>query len=229
MTHGSLALKLRVLRAEKALTIEQAAARAGVTPETISDAERGRRHPYLPTLRKLAKAYNVPVEELLSAEEVASSATPWMDHPRVQEWLIDHRHMSREEFLSWAGELESLQEVEHAIAELYETREALLSDLDNREVRKGLFLRRSGLPTKEERIKEALRPARDVWKLKWEIRREYGVRENALVNYSRVLFIEGAADDYLIRSPSEARGEHDHEHHKQMLEARRRVLLEEKY
>jgi transcriptional regulator with XRE-family HTH domain len=69
MTHGSLALKLRVLRAEKALTIEQAAARAGVTPETISDAERGRRHPYLPTLRKLAAAYDVPVEELLAEEE----------------------------------------------------------------------------------------------------------------------------------------------------------------
>jgi len=67
--HGSLALKLRVLRAEQALTIEQAAERASVTPETISDAERGRRHPYLPTLRKLAKAYKVPVEELLSAEE----------------------------------------------------------------------------------------------------------------------------------------------------------------
>jgi transcriptional regulator with XRE-family HTH domain len=67
--HRSLALKLRVLRAERALTIEQAAERAGVTPETISDAERGRRHPYLPTLRKLADAYEVPVEELLSAEE----------------------------------------------------------------------------------------------------------------------------------------------------------------
>jgi transcriptional regulator with XRE-family HTH domain len=68
MTHGSLALRLRVLRAEQALTIEQAAARAGVTPETISDAERGRRHPYLPTLRKLAAAYGVPVEELLARE-----------------------------------------------------------------------------------------------------------------------------------------------------------------
>ena len=44
MTHESLALKLRVLRAERALTIEQAARQAGVTPETISDAERGRRH-----------------------------------------------------------------------------------------------------------------------------------------------------------------------------------------
>ncbi len=68
MTQRSLALKLRVLRAERALTIEQAATRAGVTPETISDAERGRRNPYLPTLRKLAAAYDVPVEELLASE-----------------------------------------------------------------------------------------------------------------------------------------------------------------
>src|SRR5215203_3451255 len=68
MTHGSLALRLRVLRAEQALTIEQAAARAGVTPETLSDAERGRRHPYLPTLRKIAKGYNISIKELLAAE-----------------------------------------------------------------------------------------------------------------------------------------------------------------
>jgi transcriptional regulator with XRE-family HTH domain len=68
---GGLALKLRVLRAERALTIEQAAERAGVMPDTISDAERGRRHPYLPTLRKLAAGYDVPVEELLEAEEPA--------------------------------------------------------------------------------------------------------------------------------------------------------------
>jgi transcriptional regulator with XRE-family HTH domain len=68
MTHGSLALKLRVLRAERALTIEQAASLAGVTPETVSDAERGRRRPYLPTLRKLAAAYGVPVGELLASE-----------------------------------------------------------------------------------------------------------------------------------------------------------------
>jgi len=69
MASDSLALKLRVLRAERALTIEEAAKQAGVTPETISDAERGRRHPYLPTLRKLAAGYQVPVEELLELED----------------------------------------------------------------------------------------------------------------------------------------------------------------
>jgi transcriptional regulator with XRE-family HTH domain len=65
---GGLALKLRVLRAERALTIVQAAERAGVMPETISDAEHGRRHPQLGTLHKIAEGYGVPLEDLLRAE-----------------------------------------------------------------------------------------------------------------------------------------------------------------
>jgi transcriptional regulator with XRE-family HTH domain len=92
MTHGSLALKLRVLRAERALTIEQAAAKAGVTPETVSDAERGRRHPYLPTLRKLAAAYDVPVEELLAreAEEPVLAGAPGKaEAPQAGPSLLD--------------------------------------------------------------------------------------------------------------------------------------------
>jgi transcriptional regulator with XRE-family HTH domain len=38
---------------------------SGVAKETISQIERGERHPYDRTLAKLAKAYDVPVEELL--------------------------------------------------------------------------------------------------------------------------------------------------------------------
>jgi transcriptional regulator with XRE-family HTH domain len=60
-----LARKLRVLRAERGWTLNQAAERAGVQPETISDAEHGKRRPYTPTLTKIAKGYGVPVEELL--------------------------------------------------------------------------------------------------------------------------------------------------------------------
>jgi transcriptional regulator with XRE-family HTH domain len=65
MMYGSLALRLRVLRAERGWTLNQAAERAGVQPETISDAEHGERRPYAPTLAKIAAAYGVPVEELL--------------------------------------------------------------------------------------------------------------------------------------------------------------------
>jgi transcriptional regulator with XRE-family HTH domain len=63
--HESLARKLRVLRAERGWTLNQAAERAGVQPETISDAEHGKRRPYTPTLTKIARGYGVRVEELL--------------------------------------------------------------------------------------------------------------------------------------------------------------------
>jgi transcriptional regulator with XRE-family HTH domain len=38
---GSLARKLRVLRAERGLTLRQAAEQAGVRPGTLSELERG--------------------------------------------------------------------------------------------------------------------------------------------------------------------------------------------
>jgi hypothetical protein len=150
-----------------------------------------------------------------------------MNHPEVDDWLREHRHMDREAFLSWAEELASLEEVEQAIAELHETRDSMLDDLQNPEVLKRLFPRRRGFATKEERIREALRPGKIAWKLGWEIRHEYGARETALVNYSRVLFIEGAVDDYLVFDIDRV-SEHARERHERMLEARRRVL-EEKY
>jgi transcriptional regulator with XRE-family HTH domain len=69
LLHGSLATRLRVLRAERGLTVRDAAGLSGVAKETISQIERGERHPYDRTLAKLARAYEVPVEELLSVEE----------------------------------------------------------------------------------------------------------------------------------------------------------------
>ena len=61
----SLGHRLRVMRAERGLSLREAARRAGVVKETISDIERGHTHPYDVTLAKLARAYDVPVEELL--------------------------------------------------------------------------------------------------------------------------------------------------------------------
>jgi transcriptional regulator with XRE-family HTH domain len=60
----SLGHRLRVMRAERGLSLREAARRAGVVKETISDIERGHTHPYDVTLAKLARAYDVPVEEL---------------------------------------------------------------------------------------------------------------------------------------------------------------------
>jgi transcriptional regulator with XRE-family HTH domain len=66
---GPIALKLRDLRAEMGLTQKQAAELAGVTPETLSDLESGKRLPYMPTLTKIARGYGVPMEELVGEEE----------------------------------------------------------------------------------------------------------------------------------------------------------------
>jgi transcriptional regulator with XRE-family HTH domain len=63
----TLARKLRVLRAERGLTLREAEELTGVDKDTLSKIERGLRYPYDVTLSKLAKGYSVPVEELLKA------------------------------------------------------------------------------------------------------------------------------------------------------------------
>jgi transcriptional regulator with XRE-family HTH domain len=67
----SLGHKLRLMRAERGLSLREAARRAGVVKETISDIERGHTHPYDVTLAKLAKVYDIPLEELLEEPALA--------------------------------------------------------------------------------------------------------------------------------------------------------------
>jgi transcriptional regulator with XRE-family HTH domain len=74
MMQGSLAESLRILRAQRGLTLTDAAERAGVTRDTLSDLERGKRHAYMPTLAKIAKGYGVPVEDLLEEPALAGKA-----------------------------------------------------------------------------------------------------------------------------------------------------------
>ena len=68
MPQVPIAVKLRVLREERGLTHKEAAELANVTPQTLIDLERGKRPPYMPTVTKLARAYGVPVEELVEEE-----------------------------------------------------------------------------------------------------------------------------------------------------------------
>jgi transcriptional regulator with XRE-family HTH domain len=74
MMQGSLAEKLRVLRARMGLSLTEAASRAGVTRDTLSDLEHGKRQPYMPTLAKIADGYGVPVEDLLEEPALAGKA-----------------------------------------------------------------------------------------------------------------------------------------------------------
>jgi transcriptional regulator with XRE-family HTH domain len=240
----TLARKLRVLRAERGLTLREAEQLTGVDKDTLSKIERGLRHPYDVTLSKLARGYEVPVEDLLEervplseAPESEPAPTPaptqesLMSRTEVDEWLIEQGHKDRETFLSWVEECEDEDDVEQKVAELHETRDRILEELRKPEVHTWMFPRRSGLATKEERVREALRPAKLARRLANEIRREYAARELGLVNYSRVLFIEGKADDYLVYEHGRASHEHARERHERLLETRQAAAreLEESY
>jgi len=88
MMQTSLGLKLRVLRAEHGWSLRQAAARAGVVKETISDLERNRTHALDVTLAKLAKAYKVPLEELLEAQAGAAGGDSPLAEAEAPPWPV---------------------------------------------------------------------------------------------------------------------------------------------
>ncbi len=71
---GSLAERLRVLRARRGMTLIEAAAQAGVGRDTLSDLERGRRRPSMPTLAKIADGYGVLVDDLLEGLALAGAS-----------------------------------------------------------------------------------------------------------------------------------------------------------
>jgi transcriptional regulator with XRE-family HTH domain len=72
----TLGRRLRLMRAERGFSLREASRRAGVAKETISEIERGHTHPYDVTLAKLARAYDVPVGDLLEEPGGKASAPP---------------------------------------------------------------------------------------------------------------------------------------------------------
>jgi DNA-binding XRE family transcriptional regulator len=64
-----IAVKLRILREERGLTHKEAAKLANVSHWTLMRLESGERAPYMPTVTKIARAYGVPLEELVEEEE----------------------------------------------------------------------------------------------------------------------------------------------------------------
>jgi transcriptional regulator with XRE-family HTH domain len=232
----SIGDKVRATRKAAGISQEEVARRAGVSLNVINRLERGViLDPHYSTLRGIASALEVPVEDLVREPALARKAEtpdpgsrdqPLISRPgEVWEWLLEQGHTTQVEFLSLAGEFERLEEVEGAIGELHETRDRLIEKLKDQSVQAALFgpPRLEGL-VGDDRIREIFRPAKLAWQLEWEIRSEYLARETALVNYSRTLFVEGAAEDYLVRAPVD---EHHHERHQRLLEAR--CVFEETY
>jgi transcriptional regulator with XRE-family HTH domain len=98
MVSGSLAERLRVLRAQRGMTLIEAAEQAGVGRDTLSDLERGRRHPVMPTLAKIAQGYGVPVEDLLEEPVPLDEASDSETGPSDVEWQRPSLDQVRETF-----------------------------------------------------------------------------------------------------------------------------------
>ncbi len=70
----SLAMKLRVLRAERQLSLRKASEVTGVDKVSLSRFERGLTHPQDRTLAKIAEGYGIPVEELMEEPALLGKA-----------------------------------------------------------------------------------------------------------------------------------------------------------
>ena len=80
--------KIRQLRTEKALTQEDLAAAADISPRTVQRAEEG--HMSADTLRSIAKAFGVPVEMISVAEaprQPRLSPVLYYEHADTLDWL----------------------------------------------------------------------------------------------------------------------------------------------
>src|SRR5215213_3668293 len=123
MVTRSLDMKLRVLRAERQLSLREASARTGVDKVALSRYERGLGRPQDLTLAKIAKGYGVGVEELLE-EAVPLAEAPQETGQSGQEWAreldVTLHGMTDEEWTAHVRELDSVKELEEAFHTLLE-------------------------------------------------------------------------------------------------------------
>jgi transcriptional regulator with XRE-family HTH domain len=86
MMQPLLAERLRVIRAQRGLTVVQAAEKIGIDRHTLRDLELGRRRPNFETMEKVAKGYGVSVGDLVEEGEPALSGkaeAPEEDEPEL--------------------------------------------------------------------------------------------------------------------------------------------------
>src|SRR5918995_2439304 len=101
MMRGSLPTKLQILRARQGLTLIEAAEKIGIGRDTLSDLERGNRHPVMPTLAKIAEGYGIDVEELLEEPVLAGKVEASETGPDIarsealRQWERGHKAIAR--------------------------------------------------------------------------------------------------------------------------------------
>jgi transcriptional regulator with XRE-family HTH domain len=89
MMQKPLATKLRLLRAQRGLTVKDAAGQLGVDRHTLRRIELGTQEAQYPTLAKIAKGYGVPVKDLLEEPALAGKAEAPKTGPAVTPAVVD--------------------------------------------------------------------------------------------------------------------------------------------
>lgn len=79
-----LGRRIRALRAERGLTLEQMASAVDRAPSQLSAIENGKREPRLPVLRSIAKALGTTVDHLLGDEELDERSALEVEVERAQ-------------------------------------------------------------------------------------------------------------------------------------------------
>ena len=214
MMQESLGHKLRLMRAERGLSLREAARRAGVVKETISDIERGKTHPYDVTLAKLAQAYEVPIERLLEepvplgdASEAGRREPSLLGNPRIVALLREWGYETDEEFLAAHRDLDPdiddegiPRGVERAVERLERTWDGLRTELHKPTNYEKLFPQRSSFSEADELGKAHIQSLRSSYasRLRNEVRRVYARRILALMNHSRTIYEASETEDYLV-------------------------------
>ena len=83
VTMAALGAQLRTLRKTRDLTLEQLAARSGVSAGLLSQMERGQGNPSFNTLVQVAHALSVPVASLFRAEATGSPVVRRAERRRI--------------------------------------------------------------------------------------------------------------------------------------------------
>jgi transcriptional regulator with XRE-family HTH domain len=99
--YEDLAKNLRLLRAERLLTLEEAAKLTGISRITLRSLELGHSEPRWSTINKLAEGYNVDVRDLVGERPTVPKVAPAPDP------LVVHVRL-RSEFAQFEESLEGL-------------------------------------------------------------------------------------------------------------------------